>query len=66
MGRSEAAIISQADALICADNFSQLTGLIAAWNAVAETDVIGVAISAPEVRHRPLEPAESRGYIPEG
>lgn len=36
-----AAIISEADALICADNFSQLTGLIAAWQAASAIDVNG-------------------------
>ncbi len=36
-----AAIISESDALICADNHSQLTGLIAAWKAASAVDVNG-------------------------
>lgn len=35
---TEAAITSRADALICADNYSQLIGLIEARKAGAETD----------------------------
>jgi|TARA_R110002049_G_scaffold14166_1_gene60179 hypothetical protein len=36
---SGAAIISESDALICADNYSTLTSLIAAWKAVEKIDV---------------------------
>lgn len=36
-----AAIISEADALICADNYGQLSGLIAAWKAASGIDVNG-------------------------
>lgn len=38
---SGAAIISESDALICADNHSTLTSLIAAWKAVEAVDVNG-------------------------
>lgn len=34
-----AAVISESDALICADNYSSLTSLIAAWKAVEAVDV---------------------------
>lgn len=36
---STAAIISKADAIICADNHSQLVGMISAWKAVSAIDV---------------------------
>lgn len=36
-----AAIVSESDALICADNHSQLLGLIKAWNAASMIDVNG-------------------------
>jgi len=36
---SGAAIISGSDALICADNYSTLTSLIAAWKAIEAVDV---------------------------
>jgi hypothetical protein len=38
---SGAAIISNTDALICADNHAQLVGIIAAWRAAAGVDVNG-------------------------
>lgn len=37
-----AAIISESDALTCADNYTTLTSLIAAWRAVELVDVNGV------------------------
>jgi hypothetical protein len=36
-----AAIISEADALICSDNFGQLTGIIAAWKAASAINTNG-------------------------
>lgn len=39
---SGAAVISESDALICADNYSTLTSLIAAWKAASAIDVNGV------------------------
>ena len=36
-----AAIISESDALICADNYSTLTSLIAAWKVIEAVDVNG-------------------------